>query len=101
MGKPKGSEKTGGRKPGSPNVLSGTIRQKILDVFLDLQNIPQFSLREWVTRDDKNLGVFYTGIATKLVPTEISGPDGGAIKTESSLKVEDKEIIERYLKERQ
>lgn len=70
MGKPKGSDKTGGRAEGTPNVVSGTVKQKFLDVFLDLQVSPQHSLRAWAMEDPKNLTEFYK-LSSKLIPTEV------------------------------
>ncbi len=90
-------QKTGGRVAGTPNKVTTSIKAAFLLAFEDLGGWPK--MVEWVRSDPKNEGEFYK-LVTKLIPTEISGIDGGAIKTESSIKSEDKEIIERFMKER-
>lgn len=63
-----GKEKTGGRKPGSTNVLTRTVKQAVLIAFQELQEDEDTSLVAW---GRNNLTDFYK-IAAKLIPTEIN-----------------------------
>jgi hypothetical protein len=65
-------KKTGGREAGTPNKLSTTVRQTVLDVFNKLQQDNTASL-EWFARNYPK--EFYL-IASKLIPTEITGAGG-------------------------
>ena len=60
-----------GKPVGALNKVSSTVKQKFVDVFLDLQVAPQFALREWAMSSPQNLTEFYK-MATKLFPVEIS-----------------------------
>lgn len=68
-GKPKGSKKTGGRKAGTPNVFSTSVRQSVLDAFHKMQQDPEANLFAWGKRKPTE---FYM-IASKLIPTEVTG----------------------------
>lgn len=68
-------KKTGGRISGTPNKLSTTVRQTVLDVFLKLQNDDEASLEAFARKFPKE---FYL-IASKLIPTEITGEGGAAL----------------------
>ena len=57
-----------GRPPGTPNKLTTTIREAVLDAFNELQNDPQVKLVVW---GKKNPTEFYQ-IAARLIPTEIN-----------------------------
>jgi hypothetical protein len=81
MAKPKGSPKTGGRQPGSPNKATKEAREAIA-LFV---NDNAHRLQDWLDRvaiDDpeKAFSLFQSVIeyhVPKLARTETSGPDGG------------------------
>lgn len=67
--------KTGGRQPGTPNKLSTTVRQTVLDVFNKLQADDEYSLEAFARKYPKE---FYL-IASKLIPQEVTGADGSPL----------------------
>lgn len=64
----KGGEKTGGRKKGTQNVLTKTVKETVLNVFNKLQEDHQSNLLSWAKREETE---FYK-IASKLIPTELN-----------------------------
>lgn len=64
-----GKEKTGGRQKGVPNKITKTVRETVASVFNELQEDPKHCLKEFAKENPKE---FYT-IASKLIPTEITG----------------------------
>lgn len=74
-GRPKGQPKSGGREAGTPNKLSTTVRQTVLDVFLKLQADDENSLEAFAKKYPKE---FYL-IASKLIPQEITGAEGAPL----------------------
>jgi hypothetical protein len=66
-GRKKGTPKTGGRKKGSGNVITTTVRQTVLEVFQRLQNDPDANLEQWAKKETTE---FYR-MASKLIPTDI------------------------------
>lgn len=71
--------KTGGRTKGTPNKVSGTVRQAILDAFHELGG--KDGLIDWAEESAENKREFYR-MCSKLIPREISGPESGPIQTE-------------------
>lgn len=67
MARPKGSPKLGGRKKGTPNRVTTSMRQAWLDAFERLGGVE--SLVAW---GQSNPDDFYKAV-TKLIPTEIVG----------------------------
>lgn len=65
----KGHERKGGRKKGTPNKFTSTIKEAVMLAFQQLQNDPKANLLEWGRKNPKD---FYQ-IAAKLIPTEITG----------------------------
>ncbi len=65
----KGKPKTGGRKKNTPNALTKTVREVVLNTFNELQKDPKVKLTKWAKDNPKD---FYL-IASKLIPTEIVG----------------------------
>lgn len=61
--------KKGGRPPGTPNVLTRTVKEAVLDAFNELQRDEKANLVSW---GKKNPGLFYQ-VAARLIPTEIKG----------------------------
>lgn len=67
--------KTGGRKAGTPNKVSRQVKDNILEVF-ELTGGRE-AMAEWAAKE-ANRAEFYR-LYAKLLPTEISGPDGDAV----------------------
>lgn len=63
----KGKPKTGGRKPGSQNKLTKTVKEHVLNVFNELQESEEYNLLKFAEKNPKE---FYQ-IAAKLIPTEV------------------------------
>jgi hypothetical protein len=63
-------KKTGGRKPGVPNKLSGMAKENIAAVFTRIGGTA--AMARWAK---KNEGAFY-GLYAKLLPHEVTGADG-------------------------
>jgi hypothetical protein len=66
-----GSFKKGnpGRPKGTPNVLTRTVKEAVLDAFNELRGDRKANLVAW---GKKNPGAFYQ-VAARLIPTEIKG----------------------------
>ena len=75
VGKPfeKGNK---GRKKGTQNKLTKTVKETVLAVFNDLQNDPKVKLSQFA----KDFPRDFYAIAAKLIPTEISGKIDNEIK---------------------
>ena len=58
-----------GRPSGIPNKLTKTVKETILAAFNELQEDPKANIISW---GKENPGLFYQ-IASRLIPTEISG----------------------------
>jgi hypothetical protein len=67
-----GRREGSGRKPGSPNKLSATVKQNVIDVFEQLGGVDHMT--KWAQENPNN---FYN-IYSKIMPTqtEIGGIDG-------------------------
>ncbi len=63
----KGKRKTGGRKKGTPNKVTKSVKDTVLAVFNELQNDPKANLHEW----GKNNPTAFYQIASKLIPTDL------------------------------
>lgn len=61
-------EKTGGRLPGSQNKLTKTVKERVTEVFNDLQEDPVANMKNWA----KNEPTEFYKIAAKLIPTELN-----------------------------
>jgi hypothetical protein len=61
-------EKTGGRKKGSLNVTSRSMKETVISTLEWLQSQPRSNMRAWAY---ENPTQFYQ-IAAKLIPTEVS-----------------------------
>lgn len=73
-----------GRKKGVPNKTTVAVKAALQAVYTDLQNEAggdNAHLKAWALA---NPGEFYK-LWTKLLPTEISGPDGGPIRVQADL----------------
>jgi hypothetical protein len=71
----KGKEKTGGRVAGSINKLTKTVKEKVLEVFNELQDDPTANMLNWAKSEPTE---FYK-IAAKLIPADINAKVEGKI----------------------
>lgn len=67
--------KLGGRKKGSVNKLTAAVKGAIQTVFAGLGGSDK--LLEWAK---ENPAEFYTKLWIKLLPTEVTGADGGPVQ---------------------
>ena len=75
MPRAKGLPKTGGREKGTPNKLTRAFREAVLTVYQNLGGDKQFLA--WAKRNQTG----YYKIAARMIPTEVTGKDGGPIET--------------------
>jgi len=75
-------EKTGGRKTGTPNRLSGTAKENIVAVFTRLGGTA--AMAEWAEENKTEFYKMYARLAP--VTNEHSGPDGEAIPVSIGIK---------------
>lgn len=73
MARPKGSPKLGGRQKGTPNKTSAKVKEAILGAF---DKVGGMTYLEKVAREDPKT---FCTLLGKVLPTEISGPEGGAV----------------------
>lgn len=71
----KGQEKIGGRKEGSINKLTKTVKERVLEVFNELQDDPTANMLSWAKEEPTE---FYK-IAAKLIPADINAKVEGKI----------------------
>lgn len=71
----KGQEKIGGRKEGSINKLTKTVKERVLEVFNELQDDPNANMLTWAKEEPTE---FYK-IAAKLIPADINAKVEGKI----------------------
>lgn len=72
--------KTGGRKKGTPNKLSLSVKESVMQTFVALGG--DKGMADWAK---DNQTEFYK-IFAKLLPTEVTGPDGGDIAHSLTVK---------------
>jgi hypothetical protein len=68
----KGHKKAGGRQKGTPNKVTASVKEVFANVFHSLQDDEQNCLAAWAK---KNPTDFYK-LASKLIPTELTGAGG-------------------------
>ena len=83
MPRKKGEPKTGGRKKGTPNKTTSSAKQNILAVCEGIGDIGGMIIWARANRTD-----FYK-LYARLLPHEMSGPDGGPISADEPLDYED------------
>jgi hypothetical protein len=57
-----------GKPKGAMNSITRTVKERVLDVFMELQSDPKANLLEWAKEETTE---FYK-IAAKLIPTELN-----------------------------
>lgn len=72
----KGHKKVGGKKKGTPNKLTRTVRETLMQVFNELQDDPKVNLLAFGRKYPRD---FYA-LAAKLIPVEITGQVEHTIK---------------------
>ena len=67
-----------GRKKGTPNKVSATMAEAIMDAFRELGDVK--GLVDWVKANKgKHKPTFYANMATRLIPVQLTGEGGGPI----------------------
>lgn len=72
----KPGERRGGRKAGTPNKLTATVKEAFETTFRQLQGVPGAKLDDWAK---SNTTEFYK-ISSKLIPSEVTA----TVKTQES-----------------
>lgn len=68
MGFKAGHKKIGGKTKGTPNKLTRTVKECVLEAFNKLQEHPTSNILSWAEKNPKD---FYQ-VAAKLIPTEVN-----------------------------
>ena len=79
VGRPKGLPKYGGRKKGTPNKITSVsqdVRRTIFEAFNLLGGV------EYLVNVGRTEPKTFCGLLARVLPTEISGPNGGPIQTQ-------------------
>lgn len=76
-------KKTGGRKKGTPNKLTGELKDLILNALSEAGG-----LKYLVTQAQNNPTAFLT-LVGKVLPMQVSGPGGGAIPHAVEVRIVD------------
>lgn len=71
----KGHKKSVGRPEGSANKLTKTVKERVLEVFNELQEDPKANMLNWAKEEPTE---FYK-IASKLIPADINAKVDGKI----------------------
>lgn len=79
--------KMSGRKPGSLNKTTRTVKETVLAVFNDLENDPKKGLLKWAKDNETE---FYK-IASKLIPNEVNANLDANLTFNVGFKKEDSE----------
>lgn len=74
-------QKTGGRQKGTPNKVTGNVREMVLRA-LDKAGGEEYLLQQ--AKDNPNA---FMALVGKVLPTQITGPNDGPIKSEVSYDV--------------
>jgi hypothetical protein len=69
--------KTGGRKAGVPNKVTGAAKDAIAMVFEGMGGAD--AMLKWADANDDNRKIFYSTIYPKLIPVQLSGEGGGPL----------------------
>lgn len=85
MAAPKGHKRYGGRKKGTPNKLTATVKTAMQQAFLGIGGVASFTA--WARENQTEFYKLYA----KLLPHEVSGPDGGEIPQATTVRFVDAE----------
>lgn len=78
MGRPKGTEKTGGRQKGTPNKTTQAAKDAIAIAAAELGGSER--LVTWAREAPENEKAFWTVIYPKLIPVQVTGEGGGPVQ---------------------
>ena len=70
----KPGERRGGRKKGTPNKVSGKIKDMVLEALDELGG------KEWLKEQAGKNPVAYMGLLGKILPTQLTGTDDGPME---------------------
>jgi hypothetical protein len=82
-GRPKGLPKTGGRQKGTPNKRTALLKDAILEA-ADAAGGPGGVVAYLTAQAIDNPSAFMT-LLGKVLPTQVTGEDGGAVKIEATV----------------
>ncbi len=74
-----------GRPKGARNKISGTAKENIVSVFEKLGGIE--GMFGWAGKNDRNRGIFYQSIYSKILPMDIYNQHSGAIDSAVNIKI--------------
>ena len=89
MPRKKGTPKTGGRRKGTPNKTTASMKAAFFEVFEKLGGVD--ALMKWAAANPTDFRKFYA----RLLPHEVSGPDGSEIPFRK--KVSNQELARRIV----
>lgn len=92
MARPKGSPKLGGRQKGTPNKMTAAVKDMIITA-LDKAGGVDYLVRQ----ASENPGPFMT-LVGKVLPLQVTGENGEAIKTEARLALDVSSMTEEQLR---
>lgn len=90
----KPGERRGGRQKGTPNRITKTVREAILGAFDELGG------QKWLVKLGKNDEKAFASLLGKVLPTQLTGADGGPIMVASSVALDFSGIPEEELDRR-
>lgn len=72
-------KKTGGRVAGTPNKMTKSVKEMVLAALDDVGG------KNYLIEQAKNNPTAFLTLLGKVLPTQITGEDGGPLKTESTI----------------
>ena len=69
-------QKTGGRKVGNPNKMTRELKEMILEALDKAGGV------EYLVKQADEKPVAFLGLVGKVLPLQVTGPNGGAVKFE-------------------
>ena len=81
MPKPKGSPKTGGRKPNTPNAVPAMLRDMIIGVLMAKDDAEAHEINPWMADLKYEYKPVFAGLLSKIIPKEMAVEVTETIKT--------------------
>lgn len=88
-GRKPGTPKTGGRKKGTPNKITALLKDEILQAAADAHPDGRVG---YLTQQAKENPTAFLTLLGKVLPTQLSGPGGGAINIRDATNLSDDEL---------